>query len=141
MLFREGLSLRGMGEVRRGLHPRSVQGQLVKVLGAALTPGSWCRVSLLCVWGPRLMGFVPTQDHVPSTQLKWPCTGSPPPPMWGLKLAEDRPRPGAHGTGPRVPRTRSLPGGCRVCLIWSILFLVRTGLSRRKWVESSWVHV
>ena len=61
------------GEARRGLHPRSIQGQLVKVLGAALTPSSWCRVGLLCVWGPRLMGFVPTEDHVPSTQLKWPC--------------------------------------------------------------------
>ena len=114
----------------------------MKVPGAALTPSSWCRVSLLCVWSPRLMGFMPTQDHVPSIQLKWPCTGPPPPPpMWDLKLAEDRLRPGAHGTGPRVPCTRSLPGRCRVCLIWSNLFLVRTGLSRRKWVESYWVHV
>ena len=50
----------------------------MKVLGAALTPSSWCRVSLLCVWSPRLMGFMPTQDHVPSIQLKWPCTGPPP---------------------------------------------------------------
>lgn len=131
MPFREGFSLRGTGGSEAGTPPEVRQGQPVKVPGGALNPRVQSQ-PVVCL-GPEADGFC---AHTR------PCTAPPhTPPMWGVKLAEDGPRPGAHGTGPRAPRTHGLPGGCQLCLVWSILFLVRTGLSGRKWAESCWVHV